>query len=313
MLVETKVKQASYTYIANSILPNGWKESSTMEDGSTARIWMMWDPRLVQVTIASRNPQYMHCDVKYGTMAFLLSVCYGYNNYIQRRDLWTSITDRSKNSGLPRIVVGDFNAIRWTQENEGGAIPRAAGLIEFNDCIQEAGLIDLKLSEASFTWSNSSIGDSRIQCKLDRVLVNASFLHSSPFKGDILLPCISDHSPMLLSLSEKNHIKTPFRYYNYWAKMPGFFKTVKDAWDTNIIGTPLFIEVHKLSIVKKKLIEWKRFQNFLPLKISEATLQLDNFQKYLAENPMDSDIQEQERISRVELQHLLQAEESMYK
>ena len=95
--------------------------------------------------------------------------------------------------------------------------------------------------------------------------------------------------------------------------MPGFFKTVKDAWDTNIIGTPLFIEVHKLSIVKKKLIEWKRFQNFLPLKISEATLQLDNFQKYLVENPMDSDIQEQERISRVELQHLLQAEESMYK
>lgn len=122
---------------------------------------------------------------------------------MQRRDLWKSNIDESKDSGLPWIVAGDFNTIRWTHEKEGGAIPRAAGLIEFNDCIQEAGLIDLKLSGASFTWSNSSTGDWRIQCKLDRAIVNASFLHSSPFKGDILLPGISDHSPILLSLSEK--------------------------------------------------------------------------------------------------------------
>lgn len=83
--------------------------------------------------------------------------------------------------------------------------------------------------------------------------------------------------------------------------------------DTNIIGTPLLIVVRKLSIVKQQLIEWKKSQNFLPLKISEAALQLDNFQKYLVENPMDNDIQEQERIARVELEHLLRAEESMYK
>lgn len=138
VLVETKVKQASYTYIANSILPNGWKESSNMEAGSTARKWLMWDPRVVQVTVASWNPQYMHCNVKYGTVAFLLSVCYGYNNYMQRRDLWKSIIDRSKDSGLLWIVAGDFNTIR-SHEKEGGAIPRAAGLIEFNDCIQEVG------------------------------------------------------------------------------------------------------------------------------------------------------------------------------
>jgi len=65
------------------------------------------------------------------------------------------------------------------------------------------------------------------------------------------MPGLSDHSPILLSLHEKPHIKSLFRYYNFWAKMPGFFQTVKDAWDTNVSGTPLFIVVRKLSILKK--------------------------------------------------------------
>lgn len=206
-----------------------------------------------------------------------------------------------------------FNTIRWNHENSGGAIPRAAGLIEFNDCIQEAGFIDLQMAGSSFTWSNSSIGDSRTECKLDRVLVNASFLQSSPFKGEILLPGISDHSPILLSLYEKHHIKAPLRYYNYWAKMLGFLNTVKDAWNTDIIGNPLFIVVRKLSIVKQHLIEWKKSQQSPPLKISEAAKQSETFQNYLKADPRNINIQEQERIARVELEHLLRAEESMYK
>lgn len=99
----------------------------------------------------------------------------------------------------------------------GGASPRAIGLIEFNDCIQEAGLIDLKLYGSPFTWSNSSVGDSRIACKLDRVLVNENCMNDSLFKGQVLHPSLSDHSPILLSLNEKPHIKSPFRYFNYWA------------------------------------------------------------------------------------------------
>lgn len=104
-----------------------------------------------------------------------------------------------------------------------GAISRAIGLIEFNDCIQEAGMMEFNLTGPSFTRSNSSIGESRIECKLDRVLVNAAFFQTSPFKGEVLLPGISDHSPILLSLNEKSQFKPPFRYYNYWAKMLWFF------------------------------------------------------------------------------------------
>lgn len=142
-----------------------------------------------------------------------------------------------------------------------------------------------------FTWSNSGIGESRIECKLDSVLVKASFLHSSPFKGDIMLPGISDQSSLVLSLPEKNHIKDPFRCYNYWAKLLGCFQTAKAAWDTNIHGTPLFTVVQKLSIVKKHLIEWKRSQCSLPSKISVEVSQLEHLQKCLVDVSSNIDIQ----------------------
>ena len=179
----------------------------------------------------------MHCKVQYRNVVFFLSACYGFNSYIERKDLWNTIIQISKSITTPWIVAGDFKIIRWSHEKSGGATPRANGLIDFNDCIQEAGLMDLQLKGPIFTWSNSSIGESRIESKLDRALVNAEFLQCNPLKGDTLLPSISDHAPILLSLNEQRHVKAPFRYYNYWAKMSGFFQCVNDAWTNDIYGT----------------------------------------------------------------------------
>jgi len=101
---------------------------------------------------------------------------------MQRHDLWKTIRDLSTYSGLPWIVAGNFNTVRWNHEMHGGAGPRARGLIEFNDCLHDAGLLDMKLTGPLFTWFNSSVGDSRIECKLDRVLINANFFHSILFR-----------------------------------------------------------------------------------------------------------------------------------
>ena len=108
------------------------------------------------------------------------------------------------------MVAGDFNTIKWSHEKTGGSTLRAIRLVDYNDCIQGVGLMDFKLNGSRFTWSNSSVGDSRIECKLDRVLVNAAFMHSNLFIGDVLLPSISDHSLILLSLCNRAHIKVPF-------------------------------------------------------------------------------------------------------
>ncbi|KAJ8622058.1 hypothetical protein MRB53_030587 [Persea americana] len=95
--------------------------------------------------------------------------------------------------------------------------------------------------------------------------------------------------------------------------MPGFFQTVKNAWDTDVSGTPLFIVVRKLSILKRRLIEWKKSQGDIPMKLSAAYLQLETLQSLLASDLQHLHIQEQERMARFELDQLLRAEESMYK
>lgn len=100
---------------------------------------------------------------------------------------------------LPWIVLGDFNYTRWHHEKSGGAQPRLCSMSEFNDCIDSCGLDDLHISGSHFTWSNSSFGSSRIQCRLDRVLINQiAILAPSQVHGSILNNGISDHHPILL-------------------------------------------------------------------------------------------------------------------
>lgn len=81
------MKSSSLNSVANLILPNGWVEKSNGADSSSARIWFLWNPRVVYVQVLHKNAQFMHCDVKYKNAMFELTACYGYNNYMQRRDL----------------------------------------------------------------------------------------------------------------------------------------------------------------------------------------------------------------------------------
>ena len=101
--------------------------------------------------VLSMEVQLIHSAIRFGTVQFYFSACYGMNNYIHIRDLWQSIVTKATSS-LPWVLAGNFNTIGWTHEKIGGASPRPSGLIEFNDCIQEVGLIDLKLSGSPFTW-----------------------------------------------------------------------------------------------------------------------------------------------------------------
>ena len=206
-----------------------------------------------------------------------MTICYGLNNYIQRRELWEAKNLLSKSITIPWSVVGDFNVIRRFEEKCGGACPNVAGLNEFNDCIHETCLEDLYLSGSSCTWSNSGCGQSRIKCKLDRAMVNPQFVSMNLMHGEVLLPAISNHFPILLL--KDDHIKpnTPFRYYNFWVKCDGFFLVVMQAWDCT--GTPFFGVVPKLKRVKIALKERRKNQAPINRIVADAKYFLEDFQR----------------------------------
>lgn len=81
------------------------------------------------------------------------------------------------------------------------------------------------------------------------------------------------------------HIRAPFRYFNYWAKLPGFSKIIEKPWAADVQGTPLFRVVTKLWRVKEQIIAWKKNQYPVSTKLQEARASLDDLQKCLIDDP----------------------------
>lgn len=137
----------------------------------------------------------------------------------------------------------------------------------------------MQLQGPRFSWSNSSTGASRIDCRLDRVLVNAQFLQNAhKCQGSLLNPGLFDHCPLFISNTNAPIVKISFRYLNAWAKKDDFFTTAKIAWDINVNGTTMFKVVKKLANVKKCLKECNRSQIPVSLEIIEATAKLESIQ-----------------------------------
>lgn len=62
-------------------------------------------------------------------------------------------------------------------------------------------MIDIKPSSGKYTWSNKRLGPGHIAARLDRFLVQSSFLLLGLESRMHILPCsVSDHRPIKLDL-----------------------------------------------------------------------------------------------------------------
>lgn len=115
-----------------------------------------------------------------------------------------------------------------------------------NDCINSAGLYDLRFCGQFFSWSNRRNHDPILK-KLDRVLINSSW--ESLFAGSeaSFLPAgISDHSPMVIKLSDLPKVRKPSAFFDFWADHPQFPALVGEVWNEDISGSPMFQLCSKL-------------------------------------------------------------------
>lgn len=98
---------------------------------------------------------------------------YGSTNQLERRRLWQELTEVQ--TQIPWVVLGDFNATLKTEERRG--VRSVAGSYdEFLNCVEELELSDLPYNGCFFTWFNRRQGEEAIAAKLDRVLVNGSWI-----------------------------------------------------------------------------------------------------------------------------------------
>ncbi|KAL0439801.1 UNVERIFIED_CONTAM: hypothetical protein Slati_2463100 [Sesamum latifolium] len=179
-LLETRVTLPNASRVQLQLLPR-WKWFIDY-NVSGNRIWLAWDDNFVDIEVIDIGAQFIHC-----------------------WDLWLALNRITQGiNEEPCLVGGDFNAVLDISEVCGASGDIRLAMEEFQDCILQTGLIGLPLRGERFTWHNCSMDGCSLWKRLDRMLVNDSWLGRWPTAlYESLTPRTSDHSPLLLRGSHK--------------------------------------------------------------------------------------------------------------
>ncbi|GKU92387.1 hypothetical protein SLEP1_g6121 [Rubroshorea leprosula] len=173
-----------------------------------------------------------------------------------KRVLWVSLKNLIIETGGNWCLMGDFNAVRSEQEWRGGMSSRRE-MPEFDDFINECGLVDLPLIGRKFTWYQSN-GAS--MSRLDRFLLSEEWcLNWENVKQWGLNRSFSDHCPIILKNQIMDWGPKPFRFFDAWLEFPQFKGMVRDIWMSTVVnGWNGFCLKEKLKEIKKVLKVWSK-------------------------------------------------------
>ncbi|KAL7238624.1 hypothetical protein ACSBR2_004673 [Camellia fascicularis] len=172
----------------------------------------------------------------------------------------------------------------------GGAISWSGAKEEFNKCILSSDLTDLSYTGCQFTWANKRGDGVFIASKLDRVLVNETWLTKFPHSCASFLPSgISDHSLGLLDIDPnvKSLIK-PFKFFDFWGDHEDFVPSVSRVWCKYIRGSPTFRICQKLKALKPILKDMnKKEYSEISTMVTHAKASLESVQIKLDKDPLN--------------------------
>ena len=119
-------------------------------------------------------------------------------------------------------------------------------------------LIDFKPKKGRYTWSNNRIGSANISIRLDRFLLQSSFLLENKIISSNIFPKFSsDHKPILLQFVDEEELgPIPFRFSPLWIDREIFLDTVSNEWRILVIGSPNYVWERKLKNTKAALKDW---------------------------------------------------------
>lgn len=86
--------------------------------------------------------------------SWLMSAIYARPRYTKRCLLWDNLSKVAKLHTFPWIIAGDFNEVLMDGDKFGGRPVNISKTINFQDCLNNCGMIDLGFSGLRFTWTN---------------------------------------------------------------------------------------------------------------------------------------------------------------
>ncbi|KAK9140402.1 hypothetical protein Scep_010083 [Stephania cephalantha] len=162
------------------------------------------------------------------------------------------------------------------KEDKRGGPDRDESLLRgFCDAVMDNGLIHTPLIGYNYTWERGRCTPRFIEERLDRAMVSDSWLslHPNATLRNLTAPT-SDHSPILLNLTEPLHLNRPyhFRFENAWLKEKGATDLITNSW-----GSAHEIDIRgKLNNCALALRTWgKRITGNFKQKIHRSKLKIE--------------------------------------
>ena len=154
--LETKILPTNTRRLVKAV-PRGWKFFGNFGSYNTARIVVVWDPR-VSVVVYHESAQVVTCGffLQQQNINLTVSFVYGFNLPEERVPLWEDLVFLHSSSPLnrsPWAVVGDFNQILRSEHHS--AFPSADidlhGVSDFEFALQDANLFEAPSKGLLFT------------------------------------------------------------------------------------------------------------------------------------------------------------------
>eukprot|EP00253_Pinus_taeda_P030086 PITA_30086 len=254
LIQETKLEDSVFLQASRKF----WKKDgaqATSARGASRGLGSLWNPNKFSLISESLNTHWILLKLQQLESKEIICLVnvYAPNNASEKKLCWDSIKNLADLENLENIIIAeDLSLTLLSSEKRGGSIVRDPPRESVEDLMQEWDLIDIKLAIGKYTWSNKRVGPGHIAARLDRFLVQSSFLLLGlEARSHIFHSSISDHKPIsLVLLIPKDLGPIPFKFSSLWIKEKDFMEKIRDCWKKPIKGSTFFVWEEKLRRVK---------------------------------------------------------------
>ncbi|XP_022023605.1 uncharacterized protein LOC110923858 [Helianthus annuus] len=300
-ILESHVQVANLEKVCKKVFNNwDWTSNGTLCDKGT-RVIVGCNVDNVELVVLHATNQVVHVQVRFKKDNAMVNVSFVYasNNEKERKQLWESLKMHKGPAQLnPWVIMGDFNVGLNLDDTCMGSSNVNSAMKDFIECVNYLEVFDVRAHGMHYTWSQCPKKGIGIRKKLDRILVNVSFVDRFVDACGVFLPNgISDHSPALLKIieAEKNKPK-PFKFTNLLAHKKEFLDVVTNGWAMEVMGVPMFLVVKKLRGLKHPLRLLLMKQGNIHKKVTELKAEMESLQSILDADPFNLKIKEAESI-----------------
>jgi hypothetical protein len=228
--------------------------------GQLGGFWLMWTNE-IELHIFDRSQNYILaiCTNNSTNLRYGLVCMYGDPRHRITSVIWNQVQYFiSQNSTLPMLCMGDLNDIMHPSEKLGPSSVDFNRMNAFCSYVKQCGLFDLGFNGPAYTWSNKRLSSMPTYQRLDRCLANAEWCKMFPTSTVLHLPMMyNDHAPiLLLSTSNRQRPKKPFRFENWYLKEEDFHDISQSSWSQSS-RRPFSHKIHFLAADLKK---WRRLK-----------------------------------------------------